>query len=327
MNDNQLYTTPRCRLPEVFGPWPPQDAWPRYKPSRYTQIDITAPTQRFRRQCEHAFTAEETGQRFIAIRAALTAEQNAQLDAILEPVPFARDGVLYRYLIIRAVVTSIMLAERERGTALPPEKLVVGLRTVSPKLYQHFAVEPLRALNTFYLVFAAEHRNLMRTIRQTSTLLAHQDLPEFKALYSGPDAMRAYIANGGTWHDHGLSGAGSATLAHFAATTTTAGPDLLTAFIQTGGHFHSNRTRDGDTPLHWLMANVGSPQTLLTLAQAGLRFEPSAADAAAGGGETPRGMARQRSQDDDSQSSFYDRGFADAFDHLLMLSERRPCRN
>lgn len=310
MNDNRLYKmTDYKKLPEVFGPWATQNSGASFKPTRHTDVLHASRTFDFQGSCQRT----DTEQRYHQILAALTDEQRSAVAGILLPLPVAS-----RAAIIRAVTASIIQAERA-GNPIPAEKFLVGLRTVSPRLYQLFATEPQQALQRFYLIFGAEHRNLMRAIRQQATLLPPEDLPEVTAVNSGPDGIRAYIAAGGTWHNEVI---GDTTIAHYAAMSTVCGPDTLAAFIQTGGTFHSIANRScRSTPLHELILSADQPETLYRLAETGIRVNPQDADTGDAWGRTPRQVSRERYQHDGGEA-WHNPAFGDAFEHLLALSER-----
>jgi hypothetical protein len=123
-----------------------------------------------------------------------------------------------------------------------------------------------------------------------------QNLPEATAIYSGPDAIHAYVAAGNTFTDE-ADGHGN-TPAHIAAIASFENPQTLPAFIAAGGRFHARPNRFGRTPWHELAAHAVKSATLRqfarALTEAGLQVDAQALTHRDDGGETPLDTARHR---------------------------------
>lgn len=93
------------------------------------------------------------------------------------------------------------------------------------------------------------------------------NLPEVTAIYQGPEAMRAFVAGGGSFS--GEADASQMTLAHHAAMASFEYAGSISTFIELGGTFHSMRDRFGRTPSHQLASNAGVPEAIHACVRAG----------------------------------------------------------
>ena len=184
---------------------------------------------------------------------------------LLEIPPATRNEV------IRRIATSMLQIERKTGWRMPPENFcgLVGDVPQHIKIWLTDKLSPCLGLEAFSFFLARSHREAL--IAGKFTIIAcDRDFPEVTALYGGPEAVRAYAANGGTFStDLGHTGQ---SLAHIAAQSTYQWPDAVAAFIAAGGNFHDQPDRFGRIPALTLVSEAGTPDAIRMTAEAGARI-------------------------------------------------------
>lgn len=224
---------------------------------------------------------------FDQLRAGLSEDQRRDVDTVLAAVPaHCRDA------IIVASITSVLAIERATGWPPRPGQLAYAVCGIARSAFlQHWHV-PVFALHTFKLRLAHEQRAAMIWVRCDQNTACDRTLPEVEAIYAGGDAIRDFVASGGTLHDES-DGVGD-TLAHHAARATAAHDDALAVFLQCHGHIHARANRFGRTPLFELVTYAQSTAALHLVADAGCRWPAALAQLPDIYGDTPASMIAVR---------------------------------